>query len=767
MNTLTTSTRKPGAALLLLLVAFLLRGMSAQAQVAAFNNDDIALQIQNSGGTLQPTINYAGSQNSSPYDTYDPLGQAGSTPAPAPQLGTFDLNGTSALLLKSASMQGSITSSATTLDAAMFSYRVYPVSNTTNKPSYTDVAVAAMQTATGFEGSTTTNVDLLNGLTNGGRYVLEVRYSVKITRVNPTNGVSTSKTIYDLSGGNDYFYAEFYVTPPPTTAPGGTTVWQSTNTGSNGTNWFSAANWDNGVPNAQADAVIPENTTGSNIVFPILNNRNVNYAVRNLTLNGTTNSGRAQLTIQGAVLRVYGNISQRSGGLVGSVTDRPGVADSTANSTLILAGGNQYITGRLFVPDIIVAGSGVKSVANTLAPTNTISLRPKSVINGVIIQTASDPNGTNTYQFDTSGISAINLGTTGAINTNAGSNETNTSYIKGIVIATAPLVAGSTTRFGNIGLEFTSNHPATQVIVQRIIGDPLLGPTNTGAQQPRPIKRQYFISGDDNSNSSSTAGSTNKVVFRYLDSADELNGIAESNLMLFSTTTGAAPYTPYASTLDTNANTVAQNDVPSQPSYYLTLGDRTNPLPVTLVSFTAARSGENAQLAWATASEKNNRGFEVQVSADGKTFRTLSFVASKGSNSSTNLDYKYTDTEAGKAGLRYYRLRQVDFDGTDSYSPVRAVSFDGAGALAAELNVYPNPVTGSDARLLIQTAEAGNARLRVTDLMGRTIIDQTIATANGSTEAKLTALDNAKSGTYMAQLTLPSGQVKTLKVQKQ
>ncbi|HET9502373.1 MAG TPA: T9SS type A sorting domain-containing protein [Hymenobacter sp.] len=576
-----------------------------------------------------------------------------------------------------------------------------------------------------------------------------------------------TKTIYDLSGGNDYFYAEFYVTPPPTTAPGGTTVWQSTNTGTNGTNWFSAANWDNGVPNAQADAVIPENTTGSNIVFPILNNRSVNYAVRNLTLNGTTNSGRAQLTIQGAVLHVYGNISQRSGGLVGSVTDRPGVADSTANSTLILAGGNQYITGRLFVPDIIVAGSGVKSVANTLAPTNTISLRPKSVTTGVIIQTAADPNGTNTYQFDTSGISAINLGTTGAINTTPGSNETNVSYIKGIVIATGPLAAGSTTRFGNIGLEFTSNHPATQVIVQRIVGDPLLGPTNTGAQQPKPIKRQYFISGDDNSNSSSTAGSTNRIVFRYLDSSDELNGIAESNLMLFSTTTGAAPYMPYASTLDTNANTVTQADVPSQPSYYLTLGDRTNPLPVTLVSFTAARSGENAQLAWATASEKNNRGFEVQVSADGKTFRTLSFVASKGSNSSTNLDYKYTDTEAGKAGLRYYRLRQVDFDGTDSYSPVRAVSFDGAGALAAELNVYPNPVTGSDARLFIQTAEVGNAHLRITDLMGRTIIDQTIVTANGSTEAKLTALDNVKSGTYLAQLTLPSGQVKTLKVQKQ
>jgi len=156
----------------------------------------------------------------------------------------------------------------------------------------------------------------------------------------------------------------------------------------------------------------------------------------------------------------------------------------------------------------------------------------------------------------------------------------------------------------------------------------------------------------------------------------------------------------------------------------------------------------------------------VQVSADGKTFRTLGFVASQGSNSNTKLDYSYTDAEAGKAGVRYYRLHQIDLDGTDSYSPVRAVSFDG-GTLATELSIYPNPATGDDTRLLIQTSEVGSARLHITDLMGRTIIDQTIATTNGSTETKLAALASAKAGTYLAQLTLPSGSIKTIKVQKQ
>jgi hypothetical protein len=255
-------------------------------------------------------------------------------------------------------------------------------------------------------------------------------------------------------------------------------------------------------------------------------------------------------------------------------------------------------------------------------------------------------------------------------------------------------------------------------------------------------------------------------VFHYLDSPDELNTIQESNLIMYRTVTNGFPYTQIASTLDANANTVSAQGVNSLPNFTLTLGDKTNPLPVTLVSFSAARAGDNAKLVWATASEKNNRGFEVQVSADGKAFRTLGFVASQGSNSNTKLDYAYTDTEAGKAGVRYYRLRQIDLDGTDSYSPVRAVSFDGS-ALATELSIYPNPATGDDTRLLIQTSEVGNAHLRITDLMGRTLIDQTVATANGSTETKLAALTNAKAGTYLAQLTLPSGSVKTVKVQKQ
>jgi hypothetical protein len=636
-------------------------------------------------------------------------------------------------------------------------YRVY-LTNTT-PPAYSSLTLAP----NGFDSygdpifsNTGSSINLLSSLINGGNYTIDVQFSLLV------NDGSNTNTVTDLS--NSAYTLAFYVTPPPTTPPGGTTVWQSTLATGGSTDWNLAANWSNGVPTRFSNATIPSKTNPQT-VYPILNSATTTYEVNNLTMLGNQSSTAAQLTINTATLRVYGNIDQIAGGLTGNTIGNAGVLDPINNSTLVLAGTDQIITGILLVSDVVVAGSGIKSVINQLTPTNILAFQPTNVSAGVIIQSAARDvsSGNVNTVFDTTGNSYIQLVSSTTISLVPGQSETNSSYIKGVTRADRQVTANVQNSFGNIGLDITANHTPGNIVVYRVVGDALTGPVSSTAV---PIKRQYKVVGDDNSASNVYANSKIDVVLHYLDSSDELNTIQESNLTMFRTVTNGAPYTPVQSTLDANANTVSAQNINSLPNFTLTLGDKTNPLPVTLASFSAIRAGDNAKLVWTTASEKNNRGFEVQVSTDGKTFRTLSFVASQGSNSNTKLDYTYTDTEAGKTGVRYYRLHQIDLDGTASYSPVRVVSFDG-GALATELSIYPNPATGDDTRLLIQTSEVGNARLRITDLMGRTLIDQTVATANGSTETKLAALTNAKAGTYLAQLTLPSGSVKTIKVQKQ
>lgn len=113
-----------------------------------------------------------------------------------------------------------------------------------------------------------------------------------------------------------------------------------------------------------------------------------------------------------------------------------------------------------------------------------------------------------------------------------------------------------------------------------------------------------------------------------------------------------------------------------------------NPLPVQLTSFTAARAAGGVQLAWATASERNSAQFIIERSLDGQTYVAVASVAAQGS---TQQAHRYASLDrTAPAGRLYYRLRQVDADGTARYSPAVTV----AGP-AAEFTLAPNPARES------------------------------------------------------------------------
>ena len=107
----------------------------------------------------------------------------------------------------------------------------------------------------------------------------------------------------------------------------------------------------------------------------------------------------------------------------------------------------------------------------------------------------------------------------------------------------------------------------------------------------------------------------------------------------------------------------------------LTVSNSANPLPVELIRFTAESRGADALLRWATASERNNDRFEVEASADGRPFQRIGQVADQGSSAQPR-EYQLTDPNIARhaASPVFYRLRQVDADGTFSYSPVRTVA---------------------------------------------------------------------------------------------
>ncbi len=173
-----------------------------------------------------------------------------------------------------------------------------------------------------------------------------------------------------------------------------------------------------------------------------------------------------------------------------------------------------------------------------------------------------------------------------------------------------------------------------------------------------------------------------------------------------------------------------------------------NPLPVELISFKAVKNTSGVSLTWETASEKNNTGFEVQSSTDGKNYERIGFVASANGTSSSLQRYAFTDKASNKEGLAYYRLKQIDLDGTFEFFAAKVVDL---GRTGSAVSAYPNPFQNQFAVNLTSTvAEA--AVITVTDMTGKTVYTTTAQLQKGSNTLNVTLKDQP-AGIYMLNAT--------------
>ena len=155
-------------------------------------------------------------------------------------------------------------------------------------------------------------------------------------------------------------------------------------------------------------------------------------------------------------------------------------------------------------------------------------------------------------------------------------------------------------------------------------------------------------------------------------------------------------------------------------------------LPVELVAFNGKNEGDNNNLFWSTASEFNNLGFEIQRSEDAGNWNNIGFLESNLLQHQFN-HYEFTDSLIAVNATYYYRLKQIDFDGTFSYSniiQIRTVQTVG-------FYIYPNPAANS---LTIFSDNTSNSTFNLYDVTGRLIFGQ-IITSN-ETKLDVSWLDN-------------------------
>jgi hypothetical protein len=174
------------------------------------------------------------------------------------------------------------------------------------------------------------------------------------------------------------------------------------------------------------------------------------------------------------------------------------------------------------------------------------------------------------------------------------------------------------------------------------------------------------------------------------------------------------------------------------------------PVPVELTSFTYQVIGLQIQLQWKTASEKNNRGFEIQRSFDGSSFERIGFIPGSGTTTE-QIAYSFVDKPALNETI-YYRLKQIDFDGSTNYSNVISVDFNSSPSVFALEQNYPNPFNPST---MIRFSVNKNlpTTLKIYDVLGVEVASlfDGIAKAGESYQLQFNAV-NVPSGVYFYSL---------------
>ena len=181
--------------------------------------------------------------------------------------------------------------------------------------------------------------------------------------------------------------------------------------------------------------------------------------------------------------------------------------------------------------------------------------------------------------------------------------------------------------------------------------------------------------------------------------------------------------------------------------------DNNTPLPLELISFSAKRKNNNDVLAeWVTGSELNVNRFEIEVAKGNREYQQSNFIKigqlNSHGNSTGEQYYNYTDLENNKTGIRYYRLKMIDNDGSFSYSPIRPVVF-GNDLL---WQVYPNPSAGIF-NLVYQLTNGETLSVKIYDVTGKTIKEYN-SVANGFLQKMTVDLQDKlyASGMYLLEV---------------
>lgn len=165
-------------------------------------------------------------------------------------------------------------------------------------------------------------------------------------------------------------------------------------------------------------------------------------------------------------------------------------------------------------------------------------------------------------------------------------------------------------------------------------------------------------------------------------------------------------------------------------------------LPLTLLEFNGILQNDNALLNWKTDNEQNTRSFIIERSIDGQNYLSIGNVNAANTNGIQNYSFTDNDIKNLGAAIVYYRLKQIDIDGSFVYSQIVALSVGNKSMVL----LYPNPGV-NEINILVSSNKKSQAQLKILDNLGRVVRQQEVNLSVGNNSISID-IKNLSKGIY-------------------
>ncbi|MEI6507694.1 MAG: T9SS type A sorting domain-containing protein [Bacteroidota bacterium] len=536
-------------------------------------------------------------------------------------------------------------------------------------------------------------------------------------------GSNTSQDYYPIYITNDTWFKRVatYGTScaDTTTALKVTVINSNTWNGSVSNAWANPSNWGCGrVPLSTDSVVIPSGVASMPVIID--GGRIVNSITILSGASLTLNNAASALIVLGK-FTLNGTITNSNGSVTFAGSNLQVIPAATYNNLIFNNAYGFTTSGNIIINGALTFTSGSVSIGN---------------YNLTLFGTTSSMSGYNSSKYViTNGTGTLNIqnigatGRTGVVTFPIGNN--NTSY-NPITI----LNAGTSDEFkSRIVAGVSTNYNASG--------------TPTGSAVSAFVVNKTWVMNE------TVAGGSSATITVQWNTSDELTGF-----------TRASSYTPYFALTWNNISSTSAASGTNPYTKSMTgvsiLSEFTvaccGALPVDLISFTGSNNGKNVELNWTTANEINNDHFELQRSVDGSLFIVIGNIKGNGSSNSVN-NYQFIDNNLSTVNSElttiYYRLNQIDFNGTANESKMISVNISKTiSDIIVEVN--PNPFN-SLLKVNVSSFKAEQVNLVLTDITGKVLIDEMLDVTESAKDFTIDKTDHLTPGVYMIMLHSSSG----------